>query len=76
MMGAVVDYGTASAFGHLDGLFAKTGTAEVGEGEQTNAWMIAVRDDLAIAVFVEDSGSGAANAGPLVDAFFSGLIRQ
>lgn len=76
MMGAVVDYGTASAFGHLDGLFAKTGTAEVGEGEQTNAWMIAVRDDLAIAVFVEDSGSGAANAGPLVDAFFSGLTRQ
>ncbi len=75
MMGAVVDYGTASALAHLDGLYAKTGTAEVGEEDQTNAWMIAVRDDLAIAVFVEDSGSGASNAGPLAAAFFSGLTR-
>lgn len=58
-----------------DGMFsgltvgAKTGTAEVGEGKEPNAWMVGYSTDeeypLAFAVVVEDGGLGYYNAGPI-----------
>ena len=53
---------------------AKTGTAEYGEPDAsgslpTHAWMIATRDDLAVAVFVETGVSGSQTAGPVLEAF-------
>jgi cell division protein FtsI/penicillin-binding protein 2 len=53
---------------------AKTGTAEYGEPDAsgalpTHAWMIAVRGDLAVAVFVATGVSGSQTAGPVLEAF-------
>ncbi|PKH37365.1 Cell division protein FtsI/penicillin-binding protein 2 [Nocardioides alpinus] len=53
---------------------AKTGTAEYGEPDAsgalpTHAWMIATRDDLAVAVFVGTGVSGSQTAGPVLEAF-------
>lgn len=53
---------------------AKTGTAEYGEPDAagslpTHAWMIAIRGDLAVAVFVETGVSGSQTAGPVLEAF-------
>ena len=53
---------------------AKTGTAEYGEPDAsgalpTHAWMIAVRGDLAVAVFVGTGVSGSQTAGPVLEAF-------
>lgn len=72
LMNGVVDGGTASALkGIVDG--AKTGTAQFGASApfKKHAWMIAWKDDLAVAVFVYDGESGSATAGPLVKTFFS-----
>lgn len=72
MLAAVVERGSGTA---LQGLatYAKTGTAEYGEEQppQTHAWMIAARDDLAVAVFVETGDSGSATAGPLLRGFLA-----
>ncbi len=50
---------------------AKTGTAECGDAQplRTHGWMIAVRGDLAVAVFVQDAESGSRTAGPLLARF-------
>lgn len=52
---------------------AKTGTAEYGEPDRagnlpTHAWMIAIKGDLAVAVFVETGVSGSQTAGPVLEA--------
>ena len=48
---------------------AKTGTAEVGEGKEPNAWMVGYSTDedypLAFAVVVEEGGYGFYSAGPI-----------
>lgn len=48
---------------------AKTGTAEVGEGKEPNAWMVGYSTDedypLAFAVVVEEGGYGFYTAGPI-----------
>ncbi|MBM9458740.1 penicillin-binding protein [Nocardioides sp. zg-536] len=53
---------------------AKTGTAEYAEegAIRTHAWMVAARDDLAVAVFVRTGKSGSATAGPLLRGFLYG----
>ncbi len=70
MLAAVVERGSGTS---LQGLatYAKTGTAEYGEEQppQTHAWMVAARDDLAVAVFVETGDSGSGTAGPLLRDF-------
>lgn len=75
MMSAVVLDGNSTSLSHIDGLHAKTGTAEVGDaGElQTNAWIIAYRGDLALAVFLEGRSSGIGDAGPVLEAFLSSI---
>jgi cell division protein FtsI/penicillin-binding protein 2 len=51
---------------------AKTGTAQYGDGTRQHVWMLAVADDLAVAVFVEDGEYGSTTAGPLMGSFLAG----
>jgi cell division protein FtsI/penicillin-binding protein 2 len=73
MMRAVVERGSGSVLGDLPGgqVIAKTGTAEYGDTPPlpTHAWMVAARDDLAVAVFVEKGDSGSGTAGPILHQF-------
>lgn len=75
LMRAVVTEGSGGFLADLPGdVGAKTGTAEYGEPAAdgslpTHTWMIAFRDDLAVAVFVETGVSGSQTAGPILKAF-------
>ncbi|MBE6734092.1 MAG: penicillin-binding protein [Ruminococcaceae bacterium] len=64
----ISDYYGDSMFGGLT-VGAKTGTAEVGEGKEPNAWMVGYSTDedypLAFAVVVEEGGYGFYTAGPI-----------
>ena len=78
MMRAVVTSGSGRVLSDVDGaVIAKTGTAEYGPKEpyKTHAWMIAGKDDLAVAVFVQDGESGSRTAGPLLRTFLNGAGR-
>ena len=74
-MRAVVTEGSADFLADLPGAVgAKTGTAEYGEPADdgslpTHTWMIAIRGDLAVSVFVETGESGSTTAGPLLEQF-------
>ena len=78
MTRAVVTQGSAAFLAGVPGqVGAKTGTAEHGvpgpDGAlPTHAWMVAHREDLAVAVFVETGESGSQTAGPLLEAFLTG----
>lgn len=75
LMRAVVTSGTGAQLADLPGgVLAKTGTAEYGDANPplTHAWMIGVRGDEAVAVFVETGAGGARTAGPILKAFLSG----
>ena len=73
MMRAVVERGSGRLLADLPGgpVIAKTGTAEFGDEPPlpTHAWMVAGRDDLAVAVFVERGDSGSGTAGPVLEQF-------
>ncbi|MCW2827350.1 MAG: penicillin-binding protein, partial [Marmoricola sp.] len=73
LMGRVVQRGSGALLRGLPGgkVIAKTGTAEFGDQPPlpTHAWMVAGRDDLAVAVFVERGDSGSGTAGPLLREF-------
>ncbi|MBQ2944492.1 MAG: penicillin-binding protein [Ruminococcus sp.] len=64
----VSDHYGDTMFGGLT-VGAKTGTAEVGEGKEPNAWMVGYSTDedypLAFAVVVEEGGYGFYSAGPI-----------
>ena len=68
LMRGVVEQGSGRFLADLPGepVLAKSGTAEFGDAGalKEHAWMIAVRGDLAVAVFVEEGEGGAATAGP------------
>ncbi|GAA2121627.1 penicillin-binding transpeptidase domain-containing protein [Streptomyces synnematoformans] len=68
LMAATASYGTAAeAMSGLTGdVGAKTGSAEVGGQEETNAWFTGYRGDLAAAAMVPNIGHGGEFAGPLV----------
>ncbi|WP_243400772.1 MULTISPECIES: penicillin-binding transpeptidase domain-containing protein [Isoptericola] len=73
LMGGVVTDGSASVLADVpDVVGAKTGTAQYGDGSRQHAWMLAVADDLAVAVFVEDGEYGSTTAGPLMERFLAG----
>ncbi len=73
LMRGVVTRGSAGFLASLPGppVLAKTGTAEFGTAvpPRTHAWMIAVRGDLAVAVFVDVGASGSGTAGPVLERF-------
>ena len=70
----VSDYYSYQRAGLFEGLSvcAKTGTAEVGDDKQPNAWMVGYSQDddcpLAFACVVEDAGFGFEYACPVADA--------
>ncbi|MGC0420491.1 penicillin-binding transpeptidase domain-containing protein [Embleya sp. AB8] len=73
LMQGVVANGSGKILQGIPGTVgAKTGTAEFDEkGETlTHGWMIAFKDDIAVAVLVEKGKSGGSAAGPVVKAFF------
>jgi cell division protein FtsI/penicillin-binding protein 2 len=73
---AVVTDGTGTALARIPGdVHGKSGTAEYGGGDPppTHAWFIAYRDDVAIAVLVENGRSGGSVAAPLAARFFEAL---
>lgn len=73
MLRGVVTDGSGRGLADVPGgaVIAKTGTAEyAADGAiRTHAWMVAARDDLAVAVFVRDGASGSQTAGPLLEEF-------
>lgn len=72
LMQGVVQFGTADMLKPINGTVgAKTGTAEFLENGAmlTNGWMIAFKNDIAVAVLVEKGKSGGSAAGPIVSAF-------
>ncbi|PZR53555.1 penicillin-binding protein [Xylanimonas oleitrophica] len=73
LMGAVVSDGSAGLLKDVPGIVgAKTGTAQFGDGSRQHVWMIAIADDLAVSVFVEEGDRGSSTAGPLMKAFLTG----
>jgi cell division protein FtsI/penicillin-binding protein 2 len=74
MMRQVVTGGTATTLTGLRGdVGAKTGTGDVGGGNAN--WVIAYRDDLAVACLVQglDQSRGNATAGPVVARLFQAI---
>jgi cell division protein FtsI/penicillin-binding protein 2 len=75
-MRRVVTEGTGTALAAIPGeVHGKRGTAEYGGGDPppTHAWFIAYRDDVAIAVLVENGRSGGSVAAPIAARFFEAL---
>jgi cell division protein FtsI/penicillin-binding protein 2 len=73
---SVVTSGTGTALASVPGdVHGKSGTAEYGSGDPppTHAWFIAYRDDVAIAVLVENGRSGGSVAAPIAADFFTAL---
>ncbi|MFD6178260.1 MULTISPECIES: penicillin-binding transpeptidase domain-containing protein [unclassified Isoptericola] len=74
LMHGVVTEGSADMLQDVPGIVgAKTGTAQYGDGSKQHVWMLAIVDDLAVAVFVEDGHRGSDTAGPLMEEFLEGL---
>jgi cell division protein FtsI/penicillin-binding protein 2 len=76
LMRAVVTSGTGTALASLPGFVAgKSGTAEFGSGDPppTHAWFIAFRDDVAVAVLVENGRAGGEVAAPIAARFLARL---
>ena len=73
---SVVTGGTGTALAAIPGdVHGKSGTAEYGGGDPppTHAWFIAYRDDVAVAVLVENGRSGGSVAAPIAADFFAAL---
>jgi cell division protein FtsI/penicillin-binding protein 2 len=76
LMRLVVTSGTGTALISVTGEpIGKSGTAEYGSGDPppTHAWFIAAREDVAVAVIVEDAPSGGEIAAPIVADFLTRL---
>jgi cell division protein FtsI/penicillin-binding protein 2 len=77
MMAHVVQSGTAAGTGLPSSTYAKTGTAQYGQGSalKTDAWLMGYDGDIAFAVVVQNSGgvNGGPLDGPLIARFFSAL---
>jgi cell division protein FtsI/penicillin-binding protein 2 len=76
LMRAVVTGGTGTALAGVAGeVRGKSGTAEYGGGDPppTHAWFVATRDDLALAVLVEEGDAGGRVAAPIAASFFAAL---
>lgn len=73
MLASVVSDGSGRVLADAGVSGAKTGTAEFGTDTppKTHAWMIAIRGDLAVAVYVDEGQSGSKTAAPLLKAFLA-----
>jgi len=82
LMAQVVATGTAAGTGLPPGTFAKTGTAQDGQGNPlpTDAWLIGFNNsvmgaDIAFAMVTVDGGEGGPTDGPVVARFLN-LLNQ
>ena len=76
LMRTVVTSGTGTALALVPGEpIGKSGTAEFGTADppKTHAWFIAAREDVAVAVLVEEGTSGGEVAAPIVASFLTAL---
>jgi cell division protein FtsI/penicillin-binding protein 2 len=76
LMRSVVTSGTGTALALVPGEpIGKSGTAEFGTADppKTHAWFIAARDDVAVAVLVEEGTSGGEVAAPIAADFLTAL---
>ena len=73
LMGGVVQEGSATALQDVPGIVgAKTGTAQFGDGNKAHVWMLAIANDLAAVVFIEEGELGSTTAGPVMHDFLTG----
>jgi cell division protein FtsI/penicillin-binding protein 2 len=76
LMRSVVTSGTGTALAFVPGEpIGKSGTAEFGTADppKTHAWFIAAREDVAVAVLVEEGTSGGEVAAPIAAEFLTAL---
>jgi cell division protein FtsI/penicillin-binding protein 2 len=74
LMRGVVTEGSATILQDIPGVRgAKTGTAQFGDGSRNHTWMIAIVDDLAVVVFVEDGEFGSTTSGPIMHDFLTAI---
>ncbi len=73
LMGGVVQEGSAELLQDVPGIVgAKTGTAQFGDGSKAHVWMLAIANDLAAVVFIEEGELGSTTAGPVMHKFLTG----
>lgn len=76
LMYDTVTFGTLSSMDPVPGdhVYAKTGTAEAGEDDDSYAhtWVAALQGDLAVAIFLEEGEFGGSTNGPLLHEFLTG----
>lgn len=76
LMTDTVNFGSLESLVDIPGdpIYAKTGTAEVGEGDDSYAhtWVIALQGDLAVAIFLDEGEFGGSTNGPLLQEFLEG----
>jgi len=73
LMDGVVREGSATVLQDVPGIVgAKTGTAQFGDGSKAHVWMLAVANDLAAVVFIEEGELGSTTAGPVMHKFLTG----
>jgi cell division protein FtsI/penicillin-binding protein 2 len=73
MMRLVVSEGTGTAANVSGSVGGKTGTAEFGTSDQTHAWFVGFRGNLAFSVFVQAGGVGGQVAAPIAARFLRAL---
>ena len=75
LMRDTVTFGTLSSMDSVPGdhVYAKTGTAEAGEDDDSYAhtWVAALQGDLAVAIFLEEGEFGGSTNGPLLHEFLT-----
>ncbi|MFD6139731.1 penicillin-binding transpeptidase domain-containing protein [Promicromonospora sp. NPDC060271] len=73
LMGGVVQEGSGTVLQDVPGIVgAKTGTAQFGDGSKAHVWMLAITNDLAAVVFIEEGELGSTTAGPVMHKFLTG----
>lgn len=73
LMHQVVVDGTLAGVLPVDGVYAKTGTAEVGDKNKPNSWTIAFQGDFAVAALAVGGDFGATTAGPEVKTLLASV---
>ena len=79
LMRSVITSGTGTALASVAGEpIGKSGTAEYEDGDPppTHGWFIAAREDVAVAVIVEDMASGGEFAAPIAATFLSAIETE
>lgn len=73
LMGGVVQEGSAQVLRDVPGIVgAKTGTAQFGDGSKAHVWTVAIANDLAAVVFIEEGELASTDAAPVMQEFLAG----